>query len=89
MLFRRTKKVMKEKLSEIKGALLTGVSYMLPFVIAGGILIALGFAIGGYDIPNSVEEYGNFASTIFWLGKKGICLNGAGSGCLCRLFHCR
>lgn len=36
---------MKEKLSEIKGALLTGVSYMLPFVIAGGILIALGFAI--------------------------------------------
>ena len=27
---------MKEKLSEIKGALLTGVSYMLPFVIAGG-----------------------------------------------------
>ena len=78
---------MKEKLSEIKGALLTGVSYMLPFVIAGGILIALGFAIGGYDIPNSVEEYGNFASTIFWLG-KGICLNGAGSGCLCRLFHC-
>ena len=29
---------MKEKLSEIKGALLTGVSYMLPFVIAGRIL---------------------------------------------------
>ena len=65
---------MKEKLSEIKGALLTGVSYMLPFVIAGGILIALGFAIGGYDIPNSVEEYGNFASTIFWLGKKAFAL---------------
>ena len=47
---------------------------MLPFVIAGGILIALGFAIGGYDIPNSVEEYGNFASTIFWLGKKAFAL---------------
>jgi fructose PTS system EIIBC or EIIC component len=27
--------------------LMTGVSYMLPFVIAGGILIALGFMIGG------------------------------------------
>jgi len=27
--------------------LMTGVSYMLPFVIAGGILIALGFLIGG------------------------------------------
>ena len=65
---------MKEKLSEIKGALLTGVSYMLPFVIAGGILIALGFAIGGYDIPNSVEEYGNFRFNHLLVRKKGICL---------------
>ena len=43
---------MKEKLNEIKEALLTGVSYMLPFVIWGGILVALGFLFGGYVIPN-------------------------------------
>ncbi len=30
--------------------LMTGVSYMIPFVAAGGILIALSFMIGGYDI---------------------------------------
>ncbi len=30
--------------------LLTGVSFMIPFVVAGGILIALAFAIGGYKI---------------------------------------
>lgn len=30
--------------------LLTGVSYMIPFVVAGGIMIALAFAIGGYKI---------------------------------------
>ncbi|GER85350.1 PTS fructose transporter subunit IIBC [Thermogemmatispora aurantia] len=30
--------------------LLTGVSYMIPFVVAGGILIALAFAIAGYRI---------------------------------------
>ena len=30
--------------------LLTGVSYMIPFVVAGGIAIALAFAIGGYKI---------------------------------------
>src|SRR5579884_2004926 len=30
--------------------LMTGVSYMIPFVVAGGILIALAFAIGGYKI---------------------------------------
>ena len=29
---------------------MTGVSYMIPFVVAGGILIALAFAIGGYKI---------------------------------------
>jgi fructose PTS system EIIBC or EIIC component len=30
--------------------LMTGVSYMIPFVVAGGIMIALAFAIGGYKI---------------------------------------
>ena len=30
--------------------LMTGVSYMIPFVAAGGLLIALGFLFGGYEI---------------------------------------
>ncbi len=30
--------------------LLTGVSYMIPFVAGGGLLIALSFWLGGYDI---------------------------------------
>ena len=33
--------------------LLTGVSYMIPFVAAGGLLIALGFLLGGYDVANT------------------------------------
>ncbi|WP_341360120.1 fructose-specific PTS transporter subunit EIIC [Georgenia sp. M64] len=36
--------------SRLKQALLTGVSYMIPFVAAGGLIIALGFLFGGYDI---------------------------------------
>jgi PTS system fructose-specific IIC component len=32
--------------------LLTGVSYMIPFVAAGGLLIALGFLFAGYGIAN-------------------------------------
>lgn len=63
---------MKDNITKIKEALLTGVSYMLPFVIAGGILIAIGFAIGGYNIPNDVAMGENFASTIFWLGKAAF-----------------
>ena len=31
---------------------MTGVSYMIPFVAAGGLLIALGFLFGGYEIVN-------------------------------------
>ncbi|MBX7449085.1 fructose-specific PTS transporter subunit EIIC [Mycolicibacterium sp. 3033] len=35
--------------------LLTGVSYMIPFVAAGGLLIALGFLFAGYEIANKPE----------------------------------
>lgn len=63
---------MKKIIKDIQEALLTGVSYMLPLVISGGILIAIGFAIGGYDIPESVGVGENFASTIFWLGKAAF-----------------
>ena len=37
---------------------MTGVSYMIPFVAAGGLLIALGFLLGGYEI---VGPYGDIA----------------------------
>lgn len=60
---------MKDTLKDIQEALLTGVSYMLPFVISGGILIAIAFAMAGYDIPMTGAMGYNFASTTFWLGK--------------------
>jgi len=34
----------------IRRILMTGVSYMIPFVAAGGLLIALSFLLGGYEI---------------------------------------
>ncbi|MEV8254635.1 fructose-specific PTS transporter subunit EIIC [Rhodoglobus sp. NPDC076762] len=37
----------------VKRALLTGVSYMIPFVAGGGLLIALGFLLGGYLITET------------------------------------
>ena len=36
--------------------LLTGVSYMIPFVAGGGLLIALGFLLGGYLITENAGE---------------------------------
>ena len=37
----------------IQQAIMTGVSYMVPFVAAGGLLLALGFLFGGYDMANA------------------------------------
>jgi PTS system fructose-specific IIC component len=36
--------------ARIKRILLTGVSYMIPFVAGGGLLMALGFLLGGFQI---------------------------------------
>ncbi len=41
--------------STLKRALLTGVSYMIPFVAGGGLLIALGFLLGGYLITETAD----------------------------------
>ncbi|KQR75225.1 PTS lactose transporter subunit IIC [Arthrobacter sp. Leaf337] len=40
---------------KLKKALLTGVSYMIPFVAGGGLLIALGFLMGGYLITQFAD----------------------------------
>ena len=39
----------------LQQAVMTGVSYMVPFVAAGGLLLALGFLFGGYDMANGWE----------------------------------
>ncbi|MFJ5841002.1 fructose-specific PTS transporter subunit EIIC [Streptomyces shenzhenensis] len=43
--------------------LMSGVSYMVPFVAAGGLLIALGFAIGGYKINKAPSVMDHFVWT--------------------------
>ena len=47
--------------------LMTGVSFMLPFVVAGGLMIALSFAVGGIYAGNAE---GTFANALFNIGAK-------------------
>ena len=42
--------------TRLRQILLTGVSYMIPFVAAGGLLIALGFLLAGYEITETAEK---------------------------------
>lgn len=54
--------------TKLRKWLMTGVSYMVPFVAAGGLLIALGFAIGGYQIngAKSVSEHFDWGQVDSW-----------------------
>ncbi|MGP2441411.1 PTS fructose transporter subunit IIABC [Streptomyces sp. JW3] len=49
--------------SKLRKWLMSGVSYMVPFVAAGGLLIALGFAIGGYEINKAPSVMDHFQWT--------------------------
>ncbi|WP_152351922.1 PTS fructose transporter subunit IIABC [Brachybacterium subflavum] len=40
----------------IQAAVMTGVSYMIPFVAAGGLLMALGFLLGGFDVSYVAQD---------------------------------
>lgn len=57
--------------ASIKRALLTGVSYMIPFVAGGGLLIALGFLLGGYTIAFDADKILG-ASTLWNLGDTSL-----------------
>ncbi|GAA1809352.1 PTS fructose transporter subunit IIABC [Nesterenkonia flava] len=48
----------------VQRVLMTGVSYMIPFVAAGGLLIALGFLFGGYNITDTADDL-VFGSTLW------------------------
>ncbi|MFI2293149.1 fructose-specific PTS transporter subunit EIIC [Streptomyces niveus] len=54
--------------TKLRKWLMSGVSYMVPFVAAGGLLIALGFAIGGYTIDKapSVAEHFVWTDSTSW-----------------------
>lgn len=60
---------MKKILKEIQQALMTGVSYMIPFVVAGGILMAISFiggeaTAGGFVVNNPLMQNLNTVSKV-------------------------
>ncbi|MEU2717925.1 fructose-specific PTS transporter subunit EIIC [Streptomyces sp. NPDC007205] len=62
--------------TKLRKWLMSGVSYMVPFVAAGGLLIALGFAIGGWQVnkaPSVMDHFvwtqtGSWGALLFQIG---------------------
>jgi fructose-specific phosphotransferase system IIC component len=54
--------------AKVRAWLMTGVSYVIPFVAAGGLLIALGYAIGGHQVSGAppVTEGFDWTSAAGW-----------------------
>ena len=55
--------------------LMNGVSHMLPFVVGGGVLIAIGFLIDTFAGNAGTDSFGftnPVASVIFWIGKAAF-----------------
>jgi PTS system fructose-specific IIC component len=66
--------------TKVRQWLMTGVSYLIPFVAAGGLLIALSFALGGYkivDAPKVTEQFdpgsvAGWAALMFQIGSAAF-----------------
>ncbi|MEB8344271.1 PTS fructose transporter subunit IIABC [Streptomyces endophyticus] len=68
--------------TKLRKWLMSGVSYMVPFVAAGGLLIAISFALGGYKIANTdvqsvVDAFNwgsmhSWAALMFWTGQAAF-----------------
>ena len=56
---------------KLKRWLLTGVSYMIPFVAGGGLLMALGFLFGGYQISDVAKDI-IVQNSVFNLPEQGL-----------------
>jgi len=66
--------------TRIRQALMTGVSYMIPFVAAGGLLVALSFLFGGFDISLPPGQSGaRGCEELTWLSAEA-CQAGVDAG---------
>jgi PTS system fructose-specific IIC component len=59
-------------LTKVKEDLMTGVSYMIPFVTIGGIFLALGYAVAGVTGTGVQEVFGATGTLGWFLAQIGV-----------------
>lgn len=72
--------------NKVKKHLLTGISYMIPLVAAGGLLQAIAKIFGGALVGEAV---GTVPYMINSMGSAAMSLDCSSNLCICGLFDCR
>lgn len=54
----------------LRNAFMTGISYMIPVIVGGGVLQAIAKAMGGYDIGSYMDTIDTLAKVIFLIGSS-------------------
>ena len=65
---------MRENLKIVKRHLLTGTSHMIPFIVSGGILLALSVMVNPQGISQSTVNNQIFVSGLSEIGHAGLTL---------------
>jgi len=63
---------MKKTLNEIRQHLMTGVSHMIPFVVAGGVLIAFSIMLSGVKAGSGADVTNPILENLLNLGVAGF-----------------
>jgi PTS system fructose-specific IIC component len=68
----KAENALRSHLTKVKEDLMTGVSYMIPFVTIGGIFLALGYAVAGVTGTGVQEVFGATGTLGWFLAQIGV-----------------
>jgi PTS system fructose-specific IIC component len=66
----RLNKKQKTQGTFLRDSLMTGISYMIPVIVGGGVLQAIAKMMGGYDIGGQMANIDSLAKVIFLFGSS-------------------
>lgn len=77
---------MNKELKRIQKSLMTGISYMVPVIVAGGVLLAFSFIGGTNEIW--LCDHKPIHADLEFVGKCRFCDDGTRIGRICCVFDC-
>lgn len=66
----RKGKAKKSQFMFLKDSIMTGISYMIPVIVGGGVLQAIAKMMGGYDIGSHMDQIDTLAKVVMLIGQS-------------------